>query len=350
MILKKENRIKVQATNKMNLTIEKQPRTEINTTIVIPNYKGIKFIENCLSSIYQESRKNCHVILVDNCSHDGSLELVRKFFPEVEIIECKQNYGFCKAVNIGIKASKTEYVLLLNNDTEVELGFVQAMESAMASSIRIFSVSAKMVTMDNPDIMDGAGDYYCALGWAFARGKGKEANKYTKRKQIFASCGGAAIYRKNIFDEIGYFDEKHFAYLEDVDIGYRAMIYGYTNWYEPKAVVKHEGSGVSGSRYNEFKIMLSSQNSIYVIYKNMPLLQILLNSPFFLIGFLAKTIFFWKKGYRKIYIKGLFTGFRLCLSEEGKANKVRFKKKHLVNYMGIQVELWLNILRKLGRN
>ena len=82
---------------------------------------------------------------------------------------------------------------------------------------------------------------------------------------------------KRFLEKIGYFDEEHFAYLEDTDIGYRARIYGYENWYAPKAIVYHVGSGTSGSRYNQFKTRYSSRNNIYLIYKNMPLLQIILN-------------------------------------------------------------------------
>ena len=94
----------------------------------------------------------------------------------------------------------------------------------------------------------------------------------------------------DILKEIGLFDENHFAYLEDVDLGYRAKIHGYDNFYEPLAVCYHAGSGFSGSRYNEFKVNLSSRNSIYLILKNMPLLQLLINLPFLLLGFLTKII------------------------------------------------------------
>ena len=112
------------------------------------------------------------------------------------------------------------------------------------------------------------------------------------------TCGGAAIYRKKIMEKIGYFDEEHFAYLEDTDIGYRARIYGYENWYAPDAVVYHVGSGTSGSRYNHFKTRYSSRNNIYLIYKNMPLLQIILNLPFLVAGFLIKFLFTKRNGKR----------------------------------------------------
>ncbi len=115
------------------------------------------------------------------------------------------------------------------------------------------------------------------------------------RTKFFTSCAGAAIYRKKIFEKIGYFDEEHFAYLEDIDVGYRARINGYENWYAPKAIVYHIGSGTSGSRYNHFKTRYSSRNNIYLIYKNMPFLQILLNLPFLILGFGMKILFFTQK-------------------------------------------------------
>ena len=159
---------------------------------------------------------------------------------------------------------------------------------------------------------------------------------------MFAACAGAAIYRKSVFEEIGYFDEEHFAYLEDIDIGYRARIHGYYNVYEPSAVVYHVGSGTSGSRHNEFKVKYSSRNNVYLIYKNMPLLQILLNSPFLLIGFLAKTIFFTVKGFGKTYVKGLAEGVRL--SRNNREKKIVFQRKNFGSYWQIQKELWKNLL------
>ena len=130
-----------------------------------------------------------------------------------------------------------------------------------------------------------------------------------------------------------------FAYLEDTDIGYRARIYGYENWYAPKAVVYHVGSGTSGSRYNYFKTRYSSRNNVYLIYKNMPLLQIILNLPFLAAGFLIKFLFFAVKGMGKEYLAGIKNGF--SISHKGR--KVPFSMKHLPNYARIQLELWKNI-------
>lgn len=320
----------------------------MKTTVVIPNYNGIKYLADCLDSLRTQTTGDFMILVVDNGSTDGSFELLANY-PEVKSIRFEENKGFCGAVNAGIKAADTDYVILLNNDTKVKEAFVEKLVEAIERKSNVFSVSARMIDMHQPDLLDGAGDLYCALGWAFARGKGKKASEYDVPCKIFSACGGAVIYRRAVFEEIGYFDERHFAYLEDLDIGYRAKIYGYQNLYEPQAEVLHAGSGVSGSRYNEFKVKLSSANSIYVIGKNMPLLQILINLPFFLAGFSIKILFFILKGLGITYIKGLCRGIKMCLEAEGRKRHVRFRLKHFGNYVCIQFELWWNmVLRFIG--
>lgn len=315
----------------------------IRSTIVIPNYNGIRYIENCLVSLAGEPAR---VVVVDNGSTDGSRQLVQEKFPAVRLISLDKNYGFCTAVNRGIKESredKTTYVVLLNNDTTVQAGFVRALEKALDRDKRAFSGAARMVNMYHPELIDDAGDYYCALGWAFAAGKDRPAADYERPREVFSACGGACIYRRSVLEKIGLLDENHFAYLEDVDLGYRAKICGYRNLYVPDAVVYHAGSGVSGSRHNAFKVKLSAKNSVYLICKNMPPLQILLNLPFLLAGFLVKTLFFLKKGLVKSWFQGTAEGLRLACSESGRKKRVRFSVARFPAYAEIQWELWRNL-------
>ena len=310
------------------------------STIIIPNYNGMAYLENCLASLRGEPAR---VIVVDNGSTDGSRELVQEKFPKVRLISLDRNYGFCRAVNRGMEVSETTYVILLNNDTEAQPGFVKALEKAMDGDERVFSGAARMVRMDAPSRIDDAGDYYCALGWAVAAGRDKPAENYDAPREIFSACGGACIYRRRILQKIGMLDENHFAYLEDVDLGYRARLYGFRNLYVPGAVVRHAGSASSGSRYNAFKAELTARNSVYLAYKNMPPGQMLLNLPFLLAGFLIKQLFFLKKGLGKSWWKGLVKGIGLCRSPEGKKRRVRFDSERLPAYVRIQWELWRNI-------
>mgnify|MGYP003200237087 CR=1 FL=1 len=154
-------------------------------------------------------------------------------------------------MNLGIREARSSYVILLNNDTRVEAGFVKGLYDAIRKDEKIFSVSAKMLMWDKPELLDDAGDRYCVLGWAYSRGKGRPAVDYDKNVSIFSACGGAAIYRRQVFEEIGYFDEEHFAYLEDLDIGYRARIYGYENRRHPfciTAVLLRDPATIPGKR------------------------------------------------------------------------------------------------------
>ena len=314
----------------------------MEVSVVIPNFNGIAFLDSVLASLEGQTLSNFEVILVDNGSTDGSCSFVTANYPWVHLIELSENFGFCGAVNAGIRAAKAPYVLLLNNDTEVKEDFVEEMLAAIRRHKNAFSCGARMVQYHDRDRLDDVGNYYCALGWSFARGRGKDIHAYETEDKIFSACAGAAIYRKKIIEKIGYFDEEHFAYLEDTDIGYRARIYGYENWYAPKAIVYHVGSGTSGSRYNQFKTRYSSRNNIYLIYKNMPLLQIILNLPFLSVGFLIKFLFFAVMGMGKEYAAGIKNGFSISM----KNKKVPFRIKHLPNYCKIQLELWSNIIRR----
>ena len=315
----------------------------VRSTIIIPNLNGTRYLMDCLQSLQQEP---AHIILVDNGSTDGSYEMVVENFPEIETIRFEENTGFCRAVNTGIAAARTEYVIFLNNDTVAEPGFVEELERVMERDENIFSASAKMLSMQEKDKIDDAGDLYCALGWAFAVGKGRPEKDYRKSRFIFAACGGGAIYRMSILNQIGLLDENHFAYLEDIDLGYRAQIYGYRNVFAPRARIYHAGSAFSGSRYNAFKVDLASRNSVYLIYKNMPWAQILMNLPFLLAGFGIKTLFFIRKGLGREYVEGLIKGIRLCASKEGRRCKVPYSREHVGAYCRIQLLLWVNTLKR----
>ena len=340
------------AENRADSQIER--RTDTSTekvTVVIPNYNGIKFIEECLTTLFRQDpdTPEYRVIVVDNGSVDGSRELVEEQFPKVSVIALSENTGFSYAVNRGILAANAPYVILLNNDTKVAPRFVKALYDAIEERENAFSVSAKMLMWDRPELLDDAGDRYCVLGWGYARGKGKPAAEYEKSCRVFSACGGAAIYRRRVFEEIGYFDENHFAYMEDLDIGYRAAIHGYQNFYEPKAEVIHYGSASSGSRYNRWKTELAAANNVYCIAKNMPILQLIWNLPFLIVGFLLKYLFFVRKRMGICYLKGLAKGLKRSFSAEGKAHKIRFRRQNLKNYFSIQWQFYTNTLRILKK-
>lgn len=310
----------------------------MDVTVVIPNYNGKDFMEMCLKSLQRQSFTDFRILVVDNCSTDGSQEYMRERYPEIQLITLDKNYGFSYAVNRGIEAVDTPFVILLNNDTIVEKQYVEQLVKAIKKEERVFSVSSKMIQMYHPGLIDSGGDLYTLLGWGICRGIGRSVSNYRIPEEVFSACAGAAIYRKAVFEEIGYFDESHFAYLEDIDIGYRAKIYGYRNMYCPTALVQHVGSGTSGSKYNTFKVKLSARNSVYLNYKNMPIAQLVLNSFPLLTGYIIKTIFFQKIGFGKAYREGISEGLHTL----GACKKVPFRWKHTLHYCKIEWELLLH--------
>lgn len=309
-------------------------------TVIIPNYNGRELLKNCIKTLEQQTCPHFHLLIVDNGSTDGSTE-VKSDILDMEWIKLKENTGFCGAVNIGIEHTDTPYFILLNNDTEVEKHFVAELLAAVKKSERIFSCGAQMLDYRRREIIDNAGDYYTALGWAAARGKGKSAEKFSAERNVFSCCGGAAIYRTKETKELGLFDNMHFAYLEDVDLGYRAKIYGYQNRYIPTAKVYHVGSATTGTKYNEKKVFLAARNSMFLLYKNMPFLQLILNLPLILSGVLIKYLFFLRKGFAGEYQKGIREG----IGRRRECTKVRFRLENLKHYILIEFELFINIFR-----
>ncbi len=305
-------------------------------SIIIPNFNGKQFIKTCLDSIRKQDYPFYELIIVDNASSDGSIEYINEHYPEFTLIQNKENLGFAAAVNHGIKISSSEYVFLLNNDVEIEPDCISNLMECIEKDENIFAVSSKMIQYTDRSKMDDAGDEYTILGWTWKVGDGKSPDLYTTKRETFSACAGAALYRKNILDEIGYFDEKFFAYMEDVDISFRARIRGYKCMYCPEAVVYHLGSGTSGSKYNEFKIKLAARNNVYVPYKNMPWPQLALNGIFLLAGYFIKYLFFSKQGNGSIYLTGLKEGFNSLK----KLEKTKYESKNFTNYLKVE---WLLI-------
>lgn len=305
-------------------------------TIVIPNYNGIEFMDECLTRLTNQDYTDFCVIVVDNGSKDGSVETTVTYKERLDLstICFEKNTGFSVAVNAGIKASKSEYVILLNNDAYVRENFVSELVKKMDSDERIFSAQALMLQNGNPDKVDSAGDYFSAMGWGFSRGKDKDVSYYTEDFEIFSSCAGAAIYRKNVLDEIGCFDEEFFAYLEDMDLGYRARLKGYINVLASKAIVYHVGSASTGSRHNSFKVKISSRNSFLVMYKNFAAWQWIVNMPLIGFGCLVKLIFFGRKKMAKDYTLGI-----------REYSKYKNKVTKTVPVKGIRAKLQLKLIK-----
>ena len=237
----------------------------MKATIVIPNINGKGWLKDSIESVYAQTEQDFQLIVVDNGSTDESLEQARSYCsrPNFTLIENGRNTGFSHAVNQGIARAESEFVVLFNNDAFAEPGWLAELIRAAESDPKIFAVQSLMIRHFDRELADDAGDYVTWMGFACKTGDGRRASRYTKQKRIFSACGGAALYRKRILDEIGGFDENFFAYFEDVDLSWRANNAGYKNILCPTAKCYHIcGASTGAVKYNAFKSQQSGRNSI----------------------------------------------------------------------------------------
>ncbi len=218
---------------------------EVKVIIIIATWNKKKLLKECLKSLKKQTFNNFRIIVVDNASSDGTVRFLNKYYPNVKIIELGKNLGFSKAVNKGIKVSKTEYIILLNNDTVVDKNFVKYLVASLDKNKYYCACTAKMIDFKNRDIVLSAGDMMNNFGQSFSRGLGDDIRKWDKAEEVFLVTGGASIFRKKTFDKIGYFDEDFFVYGEDTDWCFRAQITGYKFYYEPKAIAYHHCKATS---------------------------------------------------------------------------------------------------------
>ncbi|MCY3833441.1 MAG: glycosyltransferase family 2 protein [Chloroflexi bacterium] len=240
----------------------------VRFSVVIPNWNGERFLATCLGSLRAQTVDNIEVILVDNASSDGSRALVESKFPEVRLIELEENCGFTGACNIGLDAARGEVVALLNNDTEVDSAWVDWVLKAFDQHAEAGIVASKMLLFDRRDRFHTAGDYFTTEGRAGNRGAWElDRGQYDVGEYVFSACGGSAVYRRSMLDDIGALDNDFFFLLEDIDLAWRAQLAGYKVWYEPRAVVFHHlsatGGGVTASYHD-------GRNGVWLLAKNMP--------------------------------------------------------------------------------
>ena len=240
-------------------------------SVVIPNWNGMSYLENCLNSLKNQDFPSYEVIVVDNGSADGSIEFIKRHFPETKIVAFKENKGFSRAVNEGIKRAKGEFILLLNNDIEADPRLLSHLHEAITASDDADFCACRMMNFGRRELIDGMGDGFPRKAKAFRIGHGvKYDPPFHRRRRVFGACAGAAFYKKTLFERVGLFDEDFFAYHEDADWNLRANLMGYRCYCIPEAVVYHIGSSTTGSLINEFTVFYNIRNMINVIVKNMP--------------------------------------------------------------------------------
>lgn len=255
----------------------------VNVSVIIVNWNKKELLERCLKSLQEQTFKDFEVIVVDNGSTDSSVDFIKKnFFDFVKLIEKDRNLGFAKGNNVGIERAKGKYIMTLNNDTILEKDCIwRLVESVNASAQDIGMWAPKILSMETPHMVDSVGGLLVSMD-GIGKGRGRleiDKGNYDIIKEILLPSACAALYRKDMLEDVGLFDEDFFAYCEDTDLGLRARLKGWKALSVPQAVVYHAYSA-TGAKYSPFKAFLVERNHLWVALKNFPI-RLLVLLPFY---------------------------------------------------------------------
>lgn len=244
-------------------------------SVIIVNYNGADFIEECIESVISQSYTNWEIIVMDNNSTDGSIDLLKKY-PFVQLIESKENCGFAKGNNIAIEHSKGEFIALLNNDAKADPNWLESLLYNLKQNPQLGSCGCKIISYYDSQIMDSAGLLINISGMSRGRGRNESINGYNTSERILIPSGCAVMYRRSALNEVGLFDEDFFCYCEDTDLGFRLQLAGWECFYVSEAVVYHRYSASAG-KYSLFKTYLVERNHYWFVIKNYPISLLLMN-------------------------------------------------------------------------
>ncbi len=238
-------------------------------SVIIVTWNGRAHLETCLPALAAQQDVDFEVVLVDNASTDGTAEYVARRFPSVRVVRLAENRGFAGGNNAGVGVATGRYIALLNNDTRPDPRWLATLRRACAEDPLCGIATSRIVYMHDPAILDSAGDGMTRWGGAFKRGHGQPAAAFAHSGPVFGACGAACLMRRELFEELGGFDEDFFVSHEDVDLSYRAQLRGCRCLYVADAVVRHVGSATMGP-HSTFAVFHGQRNLEWVYVKNTP--------------------------------------------------------------------------------
>ena len=306
-----------------------------HVSIIIVNYNGEHFLKDCLDSLHEQSYTDFEVILVDNNSADHSVEMIEREYPYIILIRNTANHGFARGSNEGIRAACGEYILTLNNDTRLDPSFVEEILYRMESDSRIGICASKMLYPDGR--INSTGTCISRSGAAWDRGISEPDNgQYDRPGEVFGACAGAALYRKQMLDEIGLFDEDFFMYMEDVDLSFRARLAGWICMYVPSAIAYHHHGGTARVGSN-IAVYYGNRNVIWVAFKNFPLDLLLVSLPWIIGRTFGVIGYYATKGQLRVILRSI-TDAGL-----GIVSILRKRRNRIIKSTDAEIMKWIQI-------
>lgn len=286
--------------------------TRPEVSVVVINYNGLEHLELCLGALGRQTHRDFEVVLVDNGSTDGSEDYVRSHFPHVRIVRLEKNAGFCGGNNAGIRAARGDLIALLNNDTEVQPRWLEALCAALRRDPSAGLCASRMIRFWERSVLDNAGDLMTPGGFALERGRGEpDGAEFAGDCEVFGACAGAALYRRSMFDEIGLLDEGFFLTYEDLDLSFRARLAGYRCLYAADAGVYHKVRGTM-NRFPAQQVFQSQRNIEWVWLKNMPGWLMVKYLPHRLLYWMGSAWFFSRRGSGLTFWRAKWAALRGC--------------------------------------
>jgi GT2 family glycosyltransferase len=320
-------------------------------SVIVINWNGRDLLAECLSSLRRQGYASFSTILVDNGSSDGSLDFVSRYYPEVELIALSENMGFSAANNVALRRVSSKYVALLNNDAVAHPLWLKSLVEALETHESAGFAASKIIYCENKGIIDRAGDSYTRAGAGLLRGRGARIRTYDDREWIFGACAAAALYRMNMLDDVGMFDEDFFLLYEDVDLSFRAQLKGYKCLYVPEAIVYHK---VSASIVHDSpaSVYYGHRNLEWVYFQNMP------GSLLFRTGFMhivynaAAFFYFGATGRFREFLRAKWDALKGLRRALSKRNKIQGEKRVSDRYIWSLMErefLFSRLTRRFRR-
>lgn len=296
-----------------------------DASIVIVSWNGRRFLDACLTAVAAQEGVVAETILVDNASTDGTAEYVRRAYPWVTLVSLPENRGFAGGNNAGVRAARGRTVVLLNNDTAADPGWLRALVGGIDMAQRFALTTSRVVYMHDPAIVDSAGDGMLRAGGAFKRHHGGPASAVTVSQEVFGVCGAACAMPRAVWDELGGFDERFFFSHEDVDLSYRARLLGYRCRYVADAIVRHHGSVTIG-RASAMAVFHGQRNLEWVYAKNTPGGLLWKTLPEHLLYTLAAAMHFGRTGRMLPFLRGklaALAGLPAVLADRSRVQRTR---------------------------
>ncbi len=281
-------------------------------SLIIVTYNAEDFIADCLLSVQQLNFDGFETIIIDNASKDKTCQIIESHFKWVKLIKSDKNLGFAGGVNLGYSYSKGKYIALLNPDTRVENNWLSNLVYVMNENDN-YGICASLMLQWGTQAIDTAGDGCTRAGKGYKIGHNQPVDFYGENRDVFTACGGAALYRRSMIEEIGFFDSDFFILHEDTDLGFRAMLTGWKCRYVHDAIVEHRVSASIGYK-TSLAVYHSVKNSDMVWLKNMPTLFLFLTIPEKLLSDLASFFYLGllHRKYKEFLLAKLYVGKKIC--------------------------------------